>query len=106
MAIFFVAEFGTKDEVAKLDSLLEDTTSIGSAGVNWTTLHAQVRDVVLGVKLFQAGQPLGDFGFVYFQIIPNLTPFQTSPSCMGFTDDNARAAAFKKWKEWQDKQKK
>jgi len=105
-AIVFVAQFGTKEQSAQLEPLLTYTTAIGSAGLNATTLKAQVRDVVLAVMLQQSGQNLGDYGFPYFKLIRGVTLFQTSPSYAGFAEDKDRQAAFQKFKEWQQKQKK
>jgi hypothetical protein len=105
-AIFFIGEVGTKEEVARLEGLLGDTTVIGSAGINWTTVTAQVRDVALAMLLHTNGQNLAEYGYPYFQIVQGIQPFQTSPGCVGFADDAGRDAAFKKWKEWQGKQKK
>lgn len=105
-AILFVAQLGTRDQLAQLRPLLDDATEVGSAGVNWLHLRAQVRDVVLAVLLVQNGQNPADFGFPYFQMIRGINVFQTSASCCGFAEDKDRQATIQKFKEWQQKQKK
>jgi hypothetical protein len=105
-AIFFVGQFGTKEQVAQLEPLLADTMDVGTAGINSTTLHCQIRDVALATMLTSQGQSLPDYGFPYFQMIQGIGLFQTSANCAGFPDETSRGAAFKKYKEWQAKQKK
>jgi hypothetical protein len=105
-AIFFVAEFGGKEELAKLEPLLDDTTSVGSSSFNWTTVNAEIRDVVLGVFVFTSGQSLADYGFPYYQMFPAVRLTTTWPASMGFPSAAAREAAMKKWKEWSVAQKK
>jgi hypothetical protein len=104
-AILFVGQQGTKDQIAQLDQLLNDATEVGSAGINWVTVHAQVRDIAMAVLLLQNGQDLAEYGYPYFQMMRGINLFQTSASCAGFPEDKDRQAAHKKFKEWQEKQK-
>jgi hypothetical protein len=105
-AILVVAELGDKDQFARLEPLLGDTTTLGTTTVNGTRFRTQLGDVALGAMVHLSGQRLADYGFPYFQAIPNLAPFSTSANCFGFTEDSDRAAALKKWREWTAKQKK
>ena len=106
LAIFFVGEFGTKEQLAELAPLLSDTTEVGTGQVNWTSIRAQIRDVVLATTLTVHKENLADYGFPYFQMIQGIGLFQTSASYAGFANDAARDGAFKKFKDWQAKQKK
>jgi hypothetical protein len=105
-AIFFVAEHGAKEDLARLEPLLKDTSSCGSCGINSTTIHSEVRDVALAALVFASGQNLADYGFPYFRIIPGIKPADVSPSCMGFAGGPDRDAALKKWQEWSASRKK
>jgi hypothetical protein len=105
-AIFFVAEHGAKEDMGRLEPLLKDTTSCGSCGINSTTIHSELRDVVLAALLFANGQNLADYGFPYFRLIPGIKPSDVSASCMGFAGNADREAALKKWQEWSASRKK
>ncbi len=98
-AILTVIEFGKPEDLAALEPLLTDTTTIGNMGVNRLTLKAEVRDVVLGGLVFKAGKQLGDFGFPYYKIIPQMRPFDTAPSSLGFANNEERQAVMKKWEK-------
>jgi hypothetical protein len=105
-AVLFVAEAGTKDDLAKLEPLLKDTTGCGACGINAITINAELRDVVLAAQISAAGEKLEDYGFPYFKIIPGMKPADTSPGCMGFSSAAEREAAVKKWKDFQASRKK
>lgn len=105
-AIFFVADFGEKEDVASLESLLDDATNVGSTGINWTTIHAEIRDVALAVLVQSSGQSLADYGFPYFQTFPAVKLTTTWPGSVGFAGAEGRTAALKKWKDWSAAQKK
>ncbi len=53
------------------------------------------------------GQTITDYGFPYLQQNPQLlqNPY-VAPSWFGFAKEDDRKAAQKKFREWQDKQKK
>lgn len=105
-AMFFLADFGSKDDIARLESLLDDTTSVGSTGFNFTTVHAEVRDVALAVLLHTGGQSLADYGYPYYQTFPGVKLTTSWPGSAGFSSAAGREAAQKKWKEWSASQKK
>jgi hypothetical protein len=104
-AVLFVATLGTPEQTRQLESLLADTTSVGSAGINGTQLHAELRDVVLGSLVHQSGQKLGDYGFSPFATF-TAAPFTSSPSFFGFENGTARDKALNRWKKWCAEQKK
>jgi hypothetical protein len=101
VAMFFIAEFGAKTDVARLEPLLKETAKVGSCGINSITIHAELRDVALAALIFASGQSLADYGFPYFRIVVGIKPSDTSPGCMGFANAADRDAAQKKWREWQ-----
>src|SRR5262249_59180613 len=105
-ALLLVADLGGKAQLARLESLVNDTTLLGTSSINATRLRAQLGDVALGALVHLSGQRLADYGFVYFQTIPNVAPLSTSASCFGFADDASRAAALKKWRGWEDQNEK
>jgi hypothetical protein len=105
-AVLFVGDFGTPEEVARLEPLLKDTSSCGAAGINAITVNAEMRDVVLAALVFHSGQSLADYGFPYFNLVAGVKPSDTSPGCMGFADSASREAALKKWQAWSASHKK
>jgi hypothetical protein len=105
-ALFFIGEVGSKEDIARLEPLLKDTAACGDCGVNSTTLHAEIRDVVLGVMVHKSGQSLAEYGFPYFQIVALADPFQSAPCFMGFPGATERDAAMKKWQTYQASRKK
>lgn len=105
-AMFFLADFGTKEDIAGLEALLDDTTSVGSTGFNFTTVNAEVRDVALAVLIHSAGQSLADYGFPYFQTFPGVKLTTSWPGSVGFGSPAGREAALKKWKAWSASSKK
>lgn len=106
LAILAVIEFGTKDDLAALEPLLKDTTTVGSMGLNSSTVTAEIRDVVLGATLFKSGKSLADYGFPYFKVAPQVRPFDLPGSFLGFGNATERAAAHKKYAEAKQKESK
>lgn len=106
LAIQFVGEFGSKEQIPLLEPFLTDKGEVGQAGVNFTTVKAEVRDVALAVLLVHKGENLANYGYPYFQIVQGINLYQTSAMCAGFADTNGRDAAFKKYSDLLAKQKK
>jgi hypothetical protein len=105
-AVLFVASFGDREQVARLEAVLADTTNLGQIGFDGSRCTAQLGDVALGALVHASGQSLGDSGFLYFQAVPGLLPLEAPPVCFGFPDAKARAAAVAKWQKWSAAQKK
>jgi hypothetical protein len=105
-AVFFVGEFGGKDDLTRLEPLLAETASVGGCGINSVSIQSELRDVVLAALVSASGQSLADYGFPYFRIIPGIKPADTSPSCAGFAGAADREAALKKWRQWSAARKK
>jgi hypothetical protein len=98
-AIFFIGDVGTKEDVAKLEPLLKETTGVGTCGINSITIHAELRDVALATMVHASGENLADYGFPYFRIIVGIKPWDTSAGCLGFASAADREAALKKWQQ-------
>jgi hypothetical protein len=105
-ALLYVAEFGGKENIASMESLLSDTSAIGSMGFNFTTIHTELRDVALAAMISLSGDSLDDYGFPYVKAFGGgRGPLSSlSPQCYGFNDATGREAAVKKWRE-QEKRK-
>jgi hypothetical protein len=100
-AVLFVADFGGKEDIPRLEALLTDSTSIGSIGLNFGTIHAELRDVALATMISLSGQSLADYDYPYLKMFGGaLGPLSSmSAHCFGFTDNNGREAALRKWRE-------
>ena len=105
-SIMLVGEIGAKEQVAQLETLLKDSTELGQANINAIVVKAQVRDVALAVLLTQKGENLATFGFPVFRTFQGITLYQTSPEWAGFSNQEGRDAAFKKYNELVAKEKK
>jgi hypothetical protein len=100
-ALLFVAEFGDKSDIPRLEGLLTDTTVVGSIGLNFDTIHTEVRDVALAAVVSLSGQSPADYDFPYLRFFGGAMRGLSSQSahCFGFCDKASREAALKKWKE-------
>jgi hypothetical protein len=91
-----------KAEVATVKSMLKNDTALGQrmqVAPN-VVIDPQLRDIALGLVLHYEGQDLKKYNF-YFQ--PGLNPAQVAQSYWGygFTSDEDRVAAFKKYEEYE-----
>jgi hypothetical protein len=109
-----IGRVGSKEQIAALEPLLAENTvvtnfmmrqgGIGAGGGNNNQVRtSQIGDVALAMTIHLRGQKPGDFGYDMTKTNPNAL---FSPHYLGFVDDAARADARRKWKEWQDKNKK
>ena len=109
-AVLVVGKFGTAEDIARLQPLLDDEAvcsqqpAPGPAGIKGANdkaapiVETRIRDVALAVTIHLAGQRLADFGFSRAQA--NATILFNTQS-LGFTGAEERAAALAKWREWQ-----
>ncbi len=102
-ALQYVGKNGDKNDIEKLKKLLKDTSSVGSITINGTPIKTQVRDAALATMVHLSGKTLRDFGFDYARRF-GTGYLNTSYSCYGFTSEKSRAAAFKKWNDFQKTQ--
>ena len=75
---------------------------------NNAKITTQVRDVALATSIQLSGLSLTDYNFPYLKMFPQGANVQVfmSPNVFGFSDEATRTAAFKKWNDWREKQKK
>jgi hypothetical protein len=104
-AVLIVGKMGTKEDAAKLEPLLTDTTNLGSVMVGATKVDAQLRDVVLAALIEANGQVPTDYGFPFLQANRVNGPY-VAPSWYGFAKDPDRIEALRKFRDWQGKQAK
>ena len=110
-ALALIGRLGGKDHIKDLESFLTDSTMLGQSQFNTIRIQTQVRDVALAMVVHLSGQPVADYGFPYLNSIqPALkaNPQQVffAPTLLGFSDDTGRTAAFKRWKDWSEAEKK
>ncbi len=96
-AILAVAKLGDKSHLPLLEGQLEDNTRLSARRVNDHTFETQVRDVALAALLHVSGQDASEYGFDQLQ--PN-EQLLFNPSTAGFENEEQRAAALAKWKEF------
>jgi len=102
-AAISLARMGNRDQVPVLETLLDDRTAVGQIRFNAVLGVSEVRDVALGMLVHLTGQSHKDYGFAFAAQQPGLL---FSPYYLGFTNDQQREAAHKKWKDWSAAQKK
>ncbi len=107
-AMLIVGKMGTKEDAAKLEPMLTDTTNLGAVMQGTVRLDAQLRDVALAAVIEANGQSPTDYGFPYLQANPNVAARggYVAPSWYGFAKDADRTEALKKFRDWQGKQAK
>jgi hypothetical protein len=96
-------KMGQKDVVEKIQPLLTDDTQVAQFVINQTRSTTQIGDIALAISIHLSGQSVSDYGF---DGLKNGGASFFSYYRMGFTSDEHRAAARKKWQEWRDQQKK
>ena len=97
-AILVVARLGTRDDVAPLRPLLNDTTAVGMATVGGTRLNAELGDVALAAMLQLQGEKLEDYGFPHARVVPGLKALP-APERLGFIDAAGRKTARERWEK-------
>ncbi|MEZ6142444.1 MAG: hypothetical protein R3B84_17940 [Zavarzinella sp.] len=93
------ARLATKEDLPKLDPLLQDKSILTNIRINNINGQVQVRDVALGAAMIIMGQNPNDFG--YPRKLPNLSPTSTlSYTYFVMESDEKRDEALKKWQQW------
>jgi hypothetical protein len=98
-----VGRMGDKDTVAKLEPLIAEVTLVQQFALNGIRGTVQIGDVALAMAVHLSGQKPADYGYEAVKQNPN---WISSYYYLGFQDDTQRNAAKKKWKGWQESQKK
>lgn len=98
-----VGRLGDKSLLPKLEPLINDTTPVQQFAFNRLQGWVQIGDVALAMAVHLSGQKPADYGYEAVRQNPN---WINSYYYLGFENDAKRAAAKKKWKDWQAAQKK
>jgi hypothetical protein len=101
--VISLARVGGKEQVPVLESLLSDETTLGRIQLNTLAGDTQIKDVALGMLVHLTGQSHKDYGFSFLAEQPALL---WAPNYLGFSTQQQREAAHKKWKDWVVAQKK
>jgi hypothetical protein len=101
-AMLLVGKFGGKQHIALLEPFFKDAlVCYDSGGVN-QPVQTQIRDIALLMCVKLAAQDPKQFGFDRWQS-DDQSPLNLHT--IGFHNQEDRAAAFKKWEDWQAGQK-
>lgn len=93
-AILTYAKLGSREDIPRLEKLLDDATVCTTHRVNNEEFQTQFRDIALVAILHLYGQDPKDFGFARAR---EHSQYVYSPYTLGFKDEDERAAAFAKW---------
>ena len=109
-ALAAIGKVGGKEHVAALETFLTDTTQLGQSQFNTVRIQTEMRDVALAMIVQLSGQSAAEYGFPYLaQLQPALRANPQNvffaPTLLGFADSASREAAFKRWKEWSEAEK-
>jgi hypothetical protein len=102
-AVTVVGKMGGKEHVADLTAMFDDKTQVTNIQWNNVQISTQINDIALAQAVRVTGQSYKDYGFDALQTQPNLID---AYHYHGFSTDEKRTAAFKKWKDWKDAKKK
>lgn len=105
-AMLYLVQRSGKDELPAVRSQLTNDAALNTQRIAPdVSMTCQVRDVALALSVHLSGQELKDFGFDF---VNGFSPAQVTTNYWGygFTTDEKRTAAFKKWQQWEATQKK
>jgi hypothetical protein len=110
-ALAVVGRVGGKEHLKELEPFLTDTTAVGTSQFNTVRINTELRDVALAMIVQLSGQQAADYGFPYLAAIQpalraNPQQIYFAPTLLGFGDTATRDAAFKRWKDWSEADKK
>jgi hypothetical protein len=102
-ALTVVGKMGGKEQVPMMEAMFDDKTQVTNIQWNNVQLSTQVNDIALAMAAHLSGQQPKDYGFDALQTQPGLI---WAYHYLGFSTEEKRTTAFKKWKEWSEAQKK
>jgi hypothetical protein len=102
-AMTVVGKMGSKDHVAAFETMFDDKTQVTTIQWNNIQLQTQINDIALAMAAQLSGQQPKDYGFDALQTQPSLI---FAYHYLGFSIDEKRETAFKKWKEYKAAQEK
>jgi hypothetical protein len=99
ISILMIGRFGDRHDLGLIEKLLSDETSCGKVQVDDPPrqVDLQMRDIALAAMLHMTGQNLHEYGYHFVQ---EFAPTVFQVGTLGFSDDEARAAALNKWSAW------
>jgi hypothetical protein len=98
-AVLAVGKLGSKDDIKKIEPLLEDTTNLGQMQFNQTRVTTEMRDVALASMIMLSGQDYMNYNFPYLKAFPQINRQYLGYNYFGFSDNDQRTAALKQYKE-------
>jgi hypothetical protein len=104
-AVVAVGRMGGKDQAPAFEALFKDTTQLTVIPFNQVMIKTQLNDVALAMAVHVSGQNPKDYGFDALQGNANANMIW-SYHFLGFSTDEKRTAAFKKFADWSEAQKK
>jgi hypothetical protein len=93
----YLGRMGGRELIKEIEPFLEDKSLISTVRFNDEQMTVELRDVAMGVCVLLAKEKPADFGFERTRSEP--ASF-SSYIYYGFTTEEKREAAHKKWKEW------
>lgn len=97
-AILAIAKLGGKEDIDQLKEYLDDKTEVSLHSVQGDQFKTQLRDVALVGVLHLSGEDPKDYGFPRITNDPN---FLYSIRSIGFTAEEQRDNAFRKWAQYE-----
>jgi hypothetical protein len=101
--MIYLGRMGGRELIKEVEPFLDDKSLISTVRFNDEQMTVELRDVAMGACVLLARQKPADFGFERTRSEP--ASF-SSYIYYGFTSDEKREAAHKKWKEWWAEQQK
>jgi hypothetical protein len=101
--MIYLARMGDRNLIKEVEPFLDDKSLITTVRFNDEQMTVELRDVAMGACILLAKEKPADFGFERIRSEPG--SFSTY-MYYGFTTDEKREAAHKKWKEWWAQQQK
>jgi hypothetical protein len=100
-AMIYLVQRNGKDELPVVKSQLTNDAALSQQRLAAdVTITCQVRDVALALSIHLSGQQLKDYGY---EFINGFNPAQVTSNYWGygFSKDEKRDAAFRKWQQWE-----
>lgn len=105
-AMVYLVQRGGRDELPVLTSQMANDTAVTTQQLGGgVKLACQVRDVALALAVHTTGQDVREYGFEFANGY-NAAQVAANYYGYGFTSDDKREAAFRKWREWEANSKK
>ncbi|MCE9530750.1 MAG: hypothetical protein K8T89_06445 [Planctomycetes bacterium] len=101
-ALTCVGKMGGKEHLAAMEAMLEDKTQVTNIQWNNVNISTQINDIALAMAIHLSGQKHNEYGFDALQSQPGLL---WAYHYLGFSTDEKRKVAYKKYADWSAAQK-